>query len=70
MLFGNLYKTVATILNCDGATVKLVTSAPVMIDQPLMRDHFCNYMALHLNTFVSSMKDNLSYKTTFCGPMG
>ncbi len=46
--------------------------------KPVMRDH-CNErltsderpftkMALHFDTFVPTMKDHLSYKTTFCDP--
>ncbi len=34
-----------------------------------MRDHFNNNMALHFYTFIPPMKDHLSYKTTFCGPV-
>ncbi len=41
-----------------------------MRDQPLMRDYFCNNMVLHFYIFVPQMKDHLSYKTTFCGPVG
>ncbi len=41
-----------------------------MRDQPLMRDHCCSNFALHFYTFVPAMKDHLSHKITFCGPMG
>ncbi len=48
-----------------------ITEKPVMRDQLLMRDHCCGNMALlHFYTFVPAMKDDLSYKTTFCGPGG
>ncbi len=43
---------------------------PAMRDQPLMRNHFCSNMALHFYTFIPLMKDQASYKTTFCGLMG
>ncbi len=35
-----------------------------------MRDHCCSNMALHFYTFVPLMKDHLSCKTMFCGPVG
>ncbi len=41
-----------------------------MRDRPLIRDYFCSNLALHFYTFVPLIKDHLSYKTTFCGPMG
>ncbi len=41
-----------------------------MRDQPLMRDHCCSSKALHFYTSVPVMKDHLSHKTTFSGPMG
>ncbi len=34
------------------------------------RDHCCSNIVLHFYTFVPVMKDHLSHKTTFCGPMG
>ncbi len=40
---------------------------PVTKDQPLMRDHYSSNLALHFYTFVPVMKDDLFYKTTFCG---
>ncbi len=41
-----------------------------MRDQPLTKDHCCSNMSLHFYTFVRLIKDHLSCKTTFCGPMG
>ncbi len=35
-----------------------------------MKDHFSVNLGLHVYTFIPMMKDHLSYKTTFCGPMG
>ena len=35
-----------------------------------MRDHFSRNVVIHFYTFIPPMKDHLSYKTTFCGPMG
>ncbi len=35
-----------------------------------MKDHFSWNLDQHFYTFVAQMKDHLSYKTTFCGPMG
>ncbi len=35
-----------------------------------MRDHFSRNLDLHFYTFIPLRKDHLSYKTTFCGPMG
>ncbi len=40
-----------------------------MRDQPLTRDQCCSNMALHFHTFVLVIKDHLSHKTTFCGPL-
>ncbi len=41
----------------------------VMRDQTLMRDHFYSNMARHFYAFVLLMKDHLSYKSIFCGPV-
>ncbi len=41
-----------------------------MKDRPLMKDHFCSNMFLHVYTFVPPMNAHLSYKITFCVTMG
>ncbi len=47
----------------------LCTLKPVTRDHPLRRDHLCSNMSLHFYTFVSLIKDHLSYKTaTLCCP--
>ncbi len=38
--------------------------------QPLMRDHFCSNISLHFHAFLPPIIDHVSYKTTFCGPVG
>ncbi len=42
----------------------------VMRDWASTRDHHCSNMALHFYTFVLVMKDHLSHKSIFCGPVG
>ncbi len=55
---------------CDQYVAKVINHWYIVRrDRPPTRDHISSNMALHFYTFVPQMKDHLSYKTTFCGPL-